>query len=143
MWTPLPLSSICAVSRLRFGSALDNPRRCPRLSPGCTPSVLLIAASAATCARIARIAACAVNPGCDDPRGKLHSVEDGAPLNRGCGVQAWVMLARSDCAKTNEIPPPDAEADAAGGCPVGTPRIFSIMLWHLVIAAANCLYVSD
>jgi hypothetical protein len=52
----------------------------------------------------------------------------------------WVMLARSDCANAADIVPPDTEvASWVAGCPAGTPRIFSIVLWHLVIVATSCL----
>ena len=103
LWTPLPLWSIYAVSRLWFGSALDNRRRCPRLSPGCAASVLLIAASAATSARIA---ACAVNPVGDDPRK--------TPLSGGWGAADGADFLASQDMTASSGPPPVSHIDGVG-----------------------------
>jgi hypothetical protein len=80
MWRPLLLWPISAVSRLRVPLGNGQRAALSTLIAGERPSVRLIAASAATGARIAGSLHVPSAGRRRSSGGNLHSVEDGAPV---------------------------------------------------------------
>jgi acyl carrier protein len=113
---------------------MDNWRRCPRLSPGCTPSVRLIAASAATGARIAGSLACAVN--------REATILGKTPLSGGSGAANGAALLASETMTAPSGPPPVRHIDGVGeslndGIPSHTGDSGTQRIWLPAVPTRN------